>query len=329
MQQILILGGTQFCGRLLSESLSRRKDIEVTLFHRGQTHPELFPEFRHVLGDRDTDQIQQISRRDWDAVLDFCAYYPQPLARLAQSLAGRAGRYLLISSVSAYAQDESTSGLALAENHPTLACSRAEASDSSSATYGKRKAACERELLAVQDLPAVIFRPGLIYGPYDYTDRFYYWLWHYARRDAMLQPDRLEQRNQWTYAPDYVNMLEQALLGPLPPSPIYHTLTHEPLSFGEIFASMATACGRQPQIKRVSKAWLDEHDLQFWREIPLFTPYERLYDLSRMHKELAPQLTPFADSVAVSRDYFAQLGWPRPSLGLTPEREEELLAKLG
>lgn len=329
MQQILILGGTLFSGRLLSESLARRTDVEVTLFHRGKTNPGLFPEFRHLQGDRNSDEdIRQINRRDWDAVIDFCAYYPQPLERLARSLCGRAGRYLLISSVSAYTQSDADNGQLLKEDHPLLACSKAEETDTQMQTYGKRKAACERLLLNLPELHPVVFRPGLIYGPYDSSDRFYYWLWRFARQPDILVPDLLSLRTHWTYAPDLALILEQALLGPQPKGNQYHILTHSPQTFQTVFDALAQVCRHRPRQTRVSSQWLQDHELELWRDFPLFLPFERLFDMQAMQQDFVPALTSFERSLEVSRDYFASLGWPVPQVGLSPEQEAEWLKKV-
>jgi putative NADH-flavin reductase len=65
---ILILGGTVFLGRHVVEaSLARGHD--VTLFNRGQTRPELFPELEKLHGDRDGD-LGALVGRSFDAVVD-------------------------------------------------------------------------------------------------------------------------------------------------------------------------------------------------------------------------------------------------------------------
>ena len=53
-KRILVLGGTRFLGRAVVES-AVVKGHEVTLFNRGQTSPELFPEIEKIRGDRTAD----------------------------------------------------------------------------------------------------------------------------------------------------------------------------------------------------------------------------------------------------------------------------------
>lgn len=57
--RVLILGGTLFLGRHLVEAALERGD-EVTLFNRGRTNPELFPEVEKLRGDRDTGDLEAL-----------------------------------------------------------------------------------------------------------------------------------------------------------------------------------------------------------------------------------------------------------------------------
>ena len=52
--RILVIGGTRFVGRhVVEQALARGHN--VTLFHRGRTGADLFPDVEHRLGDRDSD----------------------------------------------------------------------------------------------------------------------------------------------------------------------------------------------------------------------------------------------------------------------------------
>ncbi|MGV3523401.1 MAG: NAD-dependent epimerase/dehydratase family protein [Candidatus Sericytochromatia bacterium] len=328
MYQILLLGGTQFVGRQLSERLLARGDVKLSLFHRGRTGADLFPEAEHILGDRETDAIAQITGRDWDAVLDFSGYFPGSLAQLLPQLSGRVGRYLFISSISAYDFERTQPGTLLTEDSPLLSCTPDQAVDPAMTTYGQRKAACERVLLEQRDLPTVSFRPGLIYGRYDPTDRFYAWLWRYQQRTRVLLPDMPAFRSQWTWADDFARLLEQALLGPLPARQAYHVLTHEPLAWGAVTAQLAQACGRQPEEYRVSAEWIQQQGLLWWQDLPLLLPEECLFERRALLQDFDWRDTPFSDSLHACQDWYASLDWPKPRYGMTPEREEALLQRL-
>src|SRR4029077_17347272 len=88
--RILVLGGTQFLGRHVVDAALAR-DHEITLFNRGQTRPELFPEVEKLRGDRDGD-LAALTRRDFDAVVDTSGYVPRIVEETIAAL-GDVGHY--------------------------------------------------------------------------------------------------------------------------------------------------------------------------------------------------------------------------------------------
>src|SRR5262245_31321814 len=72
---LLFLGGTGFLGPHLVDA-ARARGHKITLFNRGKTHPELFPDIEKLHGDRDGD-LKSLEGRSWDAVLDTSGYVPR------------------------------------------------------------------------------------------------------------------------------------------------------------------------------------------------------------------------------------------------------------
>src|ERR1700749_2612402 len=98
--RILVLGGTQSLGRhVVEQALARGHD--VTLFNRGQTRPELFPDVEKLHGDRDGD-LSALAGRSFDAVVDPSGYAPRVVGQTLDAL-GDAGHYTFVSSISVYA----------------------------------------------------------------------------------------------------------------------------------------------------------------------------------------------------------------------------------
>src|SRR3954454_4016297 len=98
--RLLILGGTLFLGRhVAQEALALGHDL--TLFNRGRTAPELFPEAEHLRGDRDGD-LESLGGREWDAVIDTSGSEPRVVAESATLLARTTSHCTFVSSVSAY-----------------------------------------------------------------------------------------------------------------------------------------------------------------------------------------------------------------------------------
>ena len=102
--RILMIGGTKFVGKhIVTAALDAGH--EVTIFTRGRSGADLFPEAERRIGDRNVD-LGRLWEGRWDATVDTCAYFPRQVSSLADALGERAGHYLLISSVSAYAPPE-------------------------------------------------------------------------------------------------------------------------------------------------------------------------------------------------------------------------------
>src|SRR4051794_17325432 len=99
-KKILMLGGTGFLGPQVVEA-ARSRGHTVTLFNRGKTRPNLFPDLEKLHGDRDGD-LKALEGRKWDAVVDTSAHVPRLVKASADLLAPNVKQYLYISSVSVY-----------------------------------------------------------------------------------------------------------------------------------------------------------------------------------------------------------------------------------
>src|SRR5258708_13523901 len=88
--RVLIIGGTAFVGRHITQA-ALAAEHEVTLFNRGRTGANLFPEATNLVGDRNSD-LSALADGEWDATIDVCAYFPRQVRELAIALGGRGGR---------------------------------------------------------------------------------------------------------------------------------------------------------------------------------------------------------------------------------------------
>jgi 2'-hydroxyisoflavone reductase len=188
--KILILGGTGFIGPALVE-LAKPRGHEITLFNRGKTNKELFPELEKLRGDRDPkkgDGIKSLEGRKWDVVFDDCGYYPRMVTASAEMLAKSGlGHYVYVSSISCYAKNDvegadETAALATMED-PTI-----EKMGKGGEYYGPLKALCEQAAEKAMPKNTTIVRPGYIVGPGDPTDRFTYWPVRFDKGGAILVP---------------------------------------------------------------------------------------------------------------------------------------------
>jgi 2'-hydroxyisoflavone reductase len=136
MDKILILGGTNFIGRNLIETLLILDNYDITIFNRGKSNSNLYPEVKKIYGDRNTPEIDSIFSKNWDYIIDLSCYFPNSLSKITKQLNNSVKRYIFISTCSVYNNDLNKSILR-DEDSPTLDCSDDEKTDSSLTTYGK------------------------------------------------------------------------------------------------------------------------------------------------------------------------------------------------
>jgi 2'-hydroxyisoflavone reductase len=184
--RILMIGGTRFIGRhVVEQALDRGHD--VTVFHRGQTGAGLFhghDRVRLLTGDRNSD-LSALADGEWDATVDTCAYLPRQVQQLAHTLDGRGGRYLLVSSVSAYRSPEQSG---YTEDSPLAELDDPTVEDVTGETYGGLKVLCERAAADRFGPSTLIVRPTYVVGPDDYTWRFPWWVARLADGGEVLAP---------------------------------------------------------------------------------------------------------------------------------------------
>lgn len=311
--KLLVLGGTQFVGRAIVEAALARRH-EVTLFNRGRTNPGLFPDAEHVQGDRTRD-LSPLAGRRFDAVIDTSGYEPHVVRASVEALEGTP--YVYVSSISAYAD----LSVGPNEESPTYG---------SGDGYGELKAACERELPA----DSLVVRPGLVVGPHDHTYRFTYWVDRIARAGEVVAPEPRSAPVQIIDARDLgewiVRCVEQGTRG------TYNAIGPvAPLTMEELLETIRAAIGSDARFHWIDEETLRRHEVQEWMELPLWLvdPTHGGMQKAENRRALAAGLTfrPLADTV---RDTLAWLesgakargeDWEHGPVGLTPERETELL----
>jgi 2'-hydroxyisoflavone reductase len=324
---ILLIGGTRFLGRHLVDS-ALASGHQVTLFNRGKSDPAAFPALETIIGDREKD-LEKLSDRRWDAVIDTCGYVPRIVRMSAQALKDCVDTYVFISSISTYS-DFSKIGIDETDPVGTLADETVE--EITGETYGPLKALCEQAV--EQELPerALIIRPGLIVGPYDPTDRFTYWPVRVARGGLVLAPEKPEAPIQIIDARDLadftIKLIEQKATG------IFNATGPD---YGLTLSSLLETCRRvsnsDAAFEWVSLEFLAENKIQPWSDMPVWipdTPEDAGFSRVNISKAIAAGLTfrPLAKTVRDTLDW----ALTRPAdhqwrAGLSPERESKLLER--
>ena len=326
--RILILGGTRFVGRRLVEAAQARGHA-ITLFNRGSSNPELFPEAEHLRGDRDGG-LDALSGGQWDAVIDTCGYVPRLVRDSAQSLDDRVGRYAFISSISAYA-DFSQPGND--ENAPLAATETPNAEAVTGETYGPLKVLCEQAVETALPGRSLIIRPGLIVGPHDPTDRFTYWPVRVAKGGEVLVPGPPDLPVQFIDARDLaewtIRLLEAQTTG------IYNAVGPERApAMSEFLAQCQEAADSKTEFTFVDADFLKARDIEpntvnCWHIGEEDAAFRNIWNVSGA-KAVAAGLT-YRPTETTIQDTLAWDAARPPDaarrIGLEPERERELLQK--
>jgi 2'-hydroxyisoflavone reductase len=308
--KLLVLGGTKFLGRAVVEAAFERGD-EVTTFTRGETNPELFPGAERLRGDRDGN-LAALEGRAWDAVVDLSGYLPRVVRASAELLEANAGRYVFVSSISAYADLSEP----VSEESATATLDDPSSEDVEK-DYGALKAACERELERVYGKRALIVRPGLIAGAHDPTGRFTYWAHHSAEGGDVLAPGPPDRPVQLIDARDLGEWMLRALDAGLGGTfNAVGTWTFEDV--------LATGDGVRP--RWVTDEFLLGHGVGEWMELPLWVASVEYQGMLRADASRAVDagltFRPLAETARAARAHAERV----EGVGLTPEREQELLA---
>jgi 2'-hydroxyisoflavone reductase len=319
---LLILGGTRFLGRYLVEA-ALGGDHRVTLFNRGLSDPDLFPEVETIKGDRDGD-LSALRGRRWDAVIDTCGYVPRVVRASAGLLADAVDHYTFVSSISVYPDNM---GPGADEDAPVEELEDPTVEEITGETYGGLKALCERA--AEEEMPGRILnvRPGLISGPHDPTDRFTYWPRRVAAGGEVLAPDRPELRVQFIDVRDLagwmVKMSAEQQTGTYNATgPAYE------LRMGKLLEE-CEAVGGDAKIVWVSEEFLEENGVEPFTELPLWVPREYAGMLAvDCGKAIAAGLTfrPVSETIRDVLEWDTNRAEPDLAAGLEPEKERELLS---
>lgn len=337
--KLLILGGPRFLGRhLLSSALARGH--RVTVFNRGRTEPDLFPEVEKLRGDRATD-LSALEGRTWDAVLDSSGFLPGVVGRTTHLLRGRVGHYTFVSSVSVYA-DFSKPGMDESAPVSTLTAEQWKVSESIDASeprntpaflelYGALKTECERVVEDGFPGRAAIPRPGLIVGPHDYMDRFPYWVSRVAEGGDVLAPGRPARPVQVIDVRDLADWMVRLAEGGI--AGVFNATGPEsPFPMSEMLETCRVAASSDARFVWVDEAFLTERKVGAWEELPMWVPEttstEHLGILQMDVRRAVQSGLAFRPLIETTRD---TLAWERARgphewrAGLARDRERALL----
>jgi 2'-hydroxyisoflavone reductase len=333
--RILILGGTGFIGPHQVRYAVERGH-HVTLFNRGRTNPGLFKGMTGIeerIGDRapNPGNYDALKTGEWDVVIDNPTTRPRWVREAAAAVKGRAGQYVFISTISAYAAHD-TPGADESAALATTTTPDVEEGPAFPPLYGPLKALSEQETQKAFPGRATIIRPGLIVGIGDTTDRFTYWPVRIAKGGEVLAPPAdhpvqiIDARDlsEWV-----IRCCEQRVYG------VFNaTGPAGRFTVRQMVEGTRAALGSDATFTYVTSAFLAAQKVRPWSDLPVWVPSEGNgagMTQRSIAKALATGLTfrPFADTVKATMAFYQQQTEERKAqlrAGLAPEREAAVLA---
>lgn len=338
--KILIIGGTKFLGRHLVDA-ALQNGHEITLFNRGKKYAdEAISDVEQIHGDRNSD-LDKLSGRTWNAVIDTCGYLPQTVKTSAEFLKDKVSQYVFISSGSVYTEitepnyDETTKTATLSDEQRKEVEKIDPKGELTGAVlgenYGALKFLCEEAAESVMPDRVLNVRAGMIVGAFDWTDRFNYWVMRVAKGGEVLAPGTPENALQLIDARDLsewiIRMIEENETG-------IFNVTSKPyeITFEKMLDAMKSASESNAEFTWVDEKFLTENNVAPWSDMPFYLPESdenfRHFLTMNVNKALAKGLKfrPLEETIT------GVFNWRKSQdeemkAGISIEREKELLEK--
>ena len=245
--KILFIGGTGVistaCTRLAAD-----RGMELTVLNRGRHAADLPAGVEHMRVDMDDAAAVAacLSRRSFDAVVNWIAFEPAQVERDIALFQGRTGQYILISSASAY-QKPATHYL-ITESTPLA---------NPYWTYSQQKIACEERLMRAyreNGFPATIVRPSHTYGETQIALAVNSWAKSFTAVDRMRRGRKVivpgDGSSLWvlTHNSDFAKGLAGLLGRAQTVGHAFHITSDEVMTWDQWYGETARAAGVEAEL---------------------------------------------------------------------------------
>jgi len=252
-QRVLVIGGTSFIGKLLVSELLKLHH-EVTLLHRCPQNP-FGKRVANLSADRaDIPAVRTaLGTSRFDAVFDLAYDWRNgttgsQVEAMAQLFDGKVGRYIFMSSVSAYGD-----GL----NHHE---GDALAPDDHQNPYVRNKALAERSLFRLHQrtgFPVVTLRPPFVYGPGNpfYREAFFWDRFRLGR--PVILPSEGHRLMQFIFVNDLVELCIKVMEMRNVAGHSFNAANPRAITQHEVVLDLARAAGiKSPEIVSIPREFI-------------------------------------------------------------------------
>lgn len=294
-KEILVIGGSYFYGRVfVMEAAREQSKYHITVLNRGTYSMAEFGTFQ-VTGDRHDLSVLAACGRDYDAVIDFCAYEAGDVETVIEGISGSIGQYILISTVDVY---ERGSGSMKTEDHALE--ERTFAGEAGAYIAGK--VCLERELDRVctaRGIPYTILRPAILYGPYNYAPRESAYIRMMLLNHALPHFTDADGRFQFVYVKDAAHAVMLVIGNEKAYGQAYNLCQDEVASYDSFFKALAGAADPEilESLQEVPITVEDAVKQQIPVPFPATMQETELCDNQKSKLELSMEYTDFQEGI--------------------------------
>jgi nucleoside-diphosphate-sugar epimerase len=254
---VLVVGGTRFLGHELAWRLLAAGHA-VTLFNRG-TLPDPFGDrVERLRGDRTTADFERLlAGRSFDSAVDFAAFDGDDGRRAAETLAGRVGHYVVVSTGQVYlvragcprpAREGDYDGPVMPEPP--------DAYDRGQWEYGVKKRALEDALVRAWEkrrFPSTRLRIPMVNGERDHFRRLDRYLWRMLDGGPILLPGGGDLATRHVYSGSVVKAILSLLGRAETFGQAYNLAQDETPTLRELLALVASLLGAPARLVDVPR----------------------------------------------------------------------------
>lgn len=292
MKKILVMGGSYFIGKSITETLSNA-GYNVTVLNRGSRKPG--ENVRQIVCDRNDEKAMQqvLADTNFDIVIDVCGLNRRELSKLCNSMdCSRLSHFVFISSSAVYAVEELT---------PPFAESDRLGPNSFWKEYGTNKIEAEQFLtqhFSGSKTTVFLLRPPYVYGENNYAQRESFVFEHLLSDRPLLLP-LSNPKLQFIYAPDLAHIVQVLLEYRLQGIHTFNVGNQFAPTASEWIESCCKACGKQAQIIPYDY----QKDGRHVRDFFPFYDYSNVLEVSKI-KALVPEETDFIMGLHNAYEWF-------------------------
>ncbi|HKY60955.1 MAG TPA: NAD-dependent epimerase/dehydratase family protein [Gemmatimonadota bacterium] len=330
---VLIIGGTRNVGHHLVEALS---DLghRVTVLNRGRTPDELGAQIERLRADRtDSGQLARVlGRRSFDACVDTIAMRGEDTQAAIETLDGRVGHYIHLSTGQVYLVRAACPVPAREEDYdgPLVDPPPDDSWEAAEWRYGIEKRECEdilEEAWTGRGFPATRLRLPMIHGPRDHYGRIHGLVCRLLDGGPLLIPleggPGIRHIDQADVVAAILHLLETgAGMGTA-----YNLAQDDQWSLHEFLGRVAAVLGVEPDIVPLPRAVLEAAGL-FPACCPFASPWMSVLDTRRAKENLGLTFMGFDDYLPDLVDRFRDHDLePPPSYVRHRDRERALAGR--